>query len=242
MNSVRVMFDEQIRRGADPGSTTEVGAHVVRSISPGWTGITWSDLDENNADAVIVEQLRRFAGRPWEWKYYSYDGPADLPDRLRSAGFRPEPPEAVMVGEIKTLDLGIRPPDGIRLRRVADDADVRALISLHDEVFGGDHSAIAESLDEDNAVAVIALAGDRPVSAGRLEFRPGTEFAGLWGGGTVPEWRRRGIFRALVACRAAIAAERGFTYLQVDATDQSRPILQRLGFVQLATTTPFVHP
>jgi hypothetical protein len=33
-----------------------------------------------------------------------------------------------------------------------------------------------------------------------------------------------------------------FRYLQVDASRDSRLILGRLGFVALATTTPFTHP
>ncbi len=50
------------------------------------------------------------------------------------------------------------------------------------------------------------------------------------------------MFRAVVAYRARLAAARGFRYLQVDALPTSRPILERLGFVELATTTPFMHP
>jgi hypothetical protein len=38
-----------------------------------------------------------------------------------------------------------------------------------------------------------------------------------------------------------MAAERGFRYLQVDASPDSRPILERLGLRQLTTTTPFVR-
>ena len=79
-------------------------------------------------------------------------------------------------------------------------------------------------------------------SAARVEFHAGTDFASLWGGGTLPAWRRRGVFRAVVAHRARLAAARGFRYLQVDALPASRPILERLGFVELATTTPFMHP
>jgi len=75
-----------------------------------------------------------------------------------------------------------------------------------------------------------------------VEFHIGTEFASLWGGGTLPSWRGRGVFRSLVAHRAALAAARGFRYLQVDASPDSRPILTRLGFVELASTTPFMHP
>ncbi|MEO8330398.1 MAG: GNAT family N-acetyltransferase, partial [Candidatus Nanopelagicales bacterium] len=63
----------------------------------------------------------------------------------------------------------------------------------------------------------------------------------LWGGGTVKEWRGRGVFRSLVASRAALAADKGFRYLQVDASADSQPILERLGFMKLATTTPFTY-
>jgi hypothetical protein len=34
--------------------------------------------------------------------------------------------------------------------------------------------------------------------------------------------------------------ELGYRYLQVDASDDSSPILQRLGFVAVTTTTPYV--
>ena len=84
--------------------------------------------------------------------------------------------------------------------------------------------------------------GETPIAAGRVEFHSGTDFASLWGGGTLAAWRGRGVFRSLVAHRAALASARGFRYLQVDASPDSRPILERLGFVELATTTPFIHP
>ena len=69
---------------------------------------------------------------------------------------------------------------------------------------------------------------------------PATQFAGLWGGATRPAWRGRGIYRALVARRAQFAAARDVRFLQVDASDDSRPILERLGFVAITTTTPYV--
>src|SRR6185503_2476359 len=119
---------------------------------------------------------------------------------------------------------------------------------VHEDVFGEDHSALGRVLLDalqrrpSSLAAVVAVAGDTPIAAGRVEFHAGTQFASLWGGGTVAAWRGRGVFRALVAHRAALAAERGFRYLQVDAMPASRPILQRLGFVELATTTPFEYP
>jgi hypothetical protein len=51
---------------------------------------------------------------------------------------------------------------------------------------------------------------------------------------------RPGIYRTLVAERAAIAIRRGTRYLMVDASDDSRPILERLGLHAVSTTTPYV--
>lgn len=74
-----------------------------------------------------------------------------------------------------------------------------------------------------------------------MELVPGTRFAGLWGGGTVAAWRGRGIYRALIAHRARVAAAQGYRYVYVDASSMSRPILARLGFHALSITTPYVY-
>ena len=74
-----------------------------------------------------------------------------------------------------------------------------------------------------------------------MEFHEGTDFASLWGGGTLPEWRGRGVFRTLVGHRAVLARDRGFRYLQVDALPTSRPILERMCFHPLPETTPWTH-
>jgi GNAT superfamily N-acetyltransferase len=252
--AVLAAFDEQIRQHPEadaPDGHVEHDEGVTRVVSggDGWAGVTWCDLDQVSADAVIAAQISRFAelSRPWEWKHYSYDQPADLSERLLAAGFTREPAEALLVADIADLTLDVPPPPGVELRAVIDRQGVEALVSVHDEVFGEDHSALGRTLlaglarQSSTAAAVVAFAGQTPISAGRVEFHSGTDFASLWGGGTLPAWRGRGVFRSLVAYRAALASARGFRYLQVDASPDSRPILQRLGFVELATTTPFTH-
>lgn len=252
--AVLAAFDDQIRRRPESdagGGRVERTEGLVRCVSEsdGWNGVTWTDLDDSTADATIAAQLDRFRRIPrdWEWKYYSYDQPADLPERLLAAGFSAEPVEALLVAEISDLDLEVRPPAGIELRPVLDATGADALVSIGDEVFGGDHASIGRHVlaglarSPTTIEAVVAWAGSTPVCAARVEFNAGTDFAGLWGGGTLPQWRRRGVFRSLVAYRAALASARGYRYLQVDALPASRPILERLGFVRLATTTPFVH-
>lgn len=251
--AVLALFDRQMRREAPadaPEARIEHVGGVVRHVGTdhGWNGILWSDLDSGTADAAIREQIAHFTslGREFEWKLYAHDRPADLADRLRAAGFTPEPEETLMVARIAELPTDVAPPDGIELRPVTDAAGVALLADVHQQAFGTDASHWQQLLDQlqrqpDTVAAVVAMAGEEPVSGARMEFPPGAEFASLWGGGTVPAWRGRGVYRSLVALRAQAAAERGYRYLQVDASDQSRPILQRLGFVPLTTTTPFVY-
>jgi GNAT superfamily N-acetyltransferase len=86
---------------------------------------------------------------------------------------------------------------------------------------------------------VVAMEGDEPVSSARIEYLPGMDFAGLWGGTTLPQWRRRGYYRALIGYHAQLAADRGYRYLTVDALPTSRPILERVRFSWAATTTPY---
>ncbi|MFI6924708.1 GNAT family N-acetyltransferase [Nonomuraea spiralis] len=251
-DEVLALFDRQMRREArpdGPGVRVERDGDVVRQVGPAhaWNGVLWSGLDEDGADAAVARQVRFFGerGLEFEWKLYAHDRPADLADRLLAAGFAAEPAETVMVARVADLDAAVEPPDGVRLVQVTDAAGVESLAEVHELAFGTssrrlrDH--LLDRLSDDTVIPVLAVAGDRPVSAARLDLCPGTSFAGLWGGGTVPGWRGRGLYRALIAWRARVAAARGYDYLQVDATDQSRPILLGLGFVPLTTTTPYVR-
>jgi GNAT superfamily N-acetyltransferase len=252
-------FDAQVRRGTQPdgsGSLAERAGPVVRWTSSGgsgWSGIAWTDLDPGTADEVIADQIRFFGarGERFEWKLYSYDRPADLSQRLLAEGFVPGEPEALMVAEAAGLVGGsrtladVRLLDGVRLVPVTDEAGIGRLIEVHDRVFGTGHAQLRSSLsaqlrDSPQSIAmVVAMAGDEPVCSARIDFYARSEFAGLYGGGTLPQWRGRGIYRALVAYRAQLAAARGYRYLQVDASPESRPILERLGFACLALTTPY---
>ncbi|MFI7609197.1 GNAT family N-acetyltransferase [Micromonospora sp. NPDC049366] len=118
---------------------------------------------------------------------------------------------------------------------------------MEEEVWQADRSHLAESLgreiaaDPQSISVVVAEAGETVVSAGWIRYLPAPGFASLWGGSTLSQWRRRGIYRALVTYRARLAEQRGRTLLQVDASDDSRPILERLGFVPVTTTTPYVY-
>jgi GNAT superfamily N-acetyltransferase len=255
--AVLTAFNEQVRQATAPdgtGASFQKTPFVVRRLAqPGHdgSGIVWTDLDRGNADAVIAEQIALFAGRgaEFEWKLYDYDRPADLAERLVKAGLRAEEPEAFVVADVSAIVEALRSagvPEGVTVERVTDRAGAARMNAVQELVFGEDRSQLHESIlaqlktAPDMIGLFVAMAGELPVSAARVEFLPGTEFAGLWGGGTLPRWRGRGIYRALVRYRAELAASKGYKYLTVDASPDSRPILERLGFSCLAITTPYI--
>jgi GNAT superfamily N-acetyltransferase len=210
-------------------------------------GLTGAALDE------LIERTCAFfdaRGESFEWKTHGHDQPEDLTDRLRAAGFVAEEIENVFVGVAAELSGLPSEVPGIEIRELTEPADFHRVGAMESEVWGGpanDWDWLADDLiarraaDPKNLLVFAAFAGQELVSAAWLVRNPGTEFAGLWGGSTLAAWRGRGIYRALIARRAKVAAGRGTRYLQVDASPDSTPILQRLGFVKITTTTPYVH-
>jgi GNAT superfamily N-acetyltransferase len=73
-----------------------------------------------------------------------------------------------------------------------------------------------------------------------VDFTRGSRFADLHGAAVLESARGRGIYTQLYERRVTAAMERGCRYLEVDASDDSRPILERLGFTAVTTTTPYI--
>ncbi|MBB5475676.1 GNAT family N-acetyltransferase [Micromonospora parathelypteridis] len=253
-NELLVLHDQQVRG--------TIAARLPNNWEPSWDGPILQiatpargfafaqDLDglsSEELDAHIGRVRDRWAtlGQAVEWKTYGHDRP-DLTERLRLAGFAPEDEETVVIGVADTLTTAGEVPDGITIRATTDLADLRRIAAMESEVWGADWSWLAGDLRDriesapENIVVLVAEAGGEVVSAAWLVIIAGTEFAALWGGSTLAQWRRKGIYRALVARRAQIAADRGIRYLLVDASEDSRPILQRLGLQAVTTTTPWV--
>jgi GNAT superfamily N-acetyltransferase len=206
-------------------------------------------LEGAELDDLIARQVRVFAdrGESFEWKLHGHDRPADLAERLVSKGFVPEDMETIVIAPLPAIVGEVVPPEGVTLREVSERADLDRIGAMEEAVWrDGRAGWLPESLHAEHAVdphamtIVVAESGGQVVSAGWVRFEQGTDFATLWGGSTLPGWRGRGIYRAIVTYRANLAAHRGFRYLQVDASADSRPILERLGFMAVTTTTPFV--
>ncbi|MFG2056606.1 GNAT family N-acetyltransferase [Micromonospora sp. NPDC048930] len=256
--SLRDAYDNQIRPEIpDPvpaGVTVERDGPLVRILGLDHGGfLTYRTLDGlagAELDALIARQVEIFRarGEEVEWKLNGHDEPADLGDRLRAAGFVPEDLETVVVGPVAALAAAVPVlPEGVRLREVTSREDLERIRAMEEAVWHEDRSHLVTGLakeieaDPQSITIVVAEAGDNVVSAGWVRYLRNTSFATLWGGSTLPEWRKKGIYRALVAYRARLAEQRGKTLVQVDCSPDSRPILERLGLVAVTTTTPYVY-
>ncbi|MGE5273598.1 MAG: GNAT family N-acetyltransferase [Verrucomicrobiota bacterium] len=248
-------YDAQLRAHVHdrlPGSIRcEWDGPVLRVTGFGDRGMVeyhdLAGLDGDALDELIARQVEFFAacGQGFEWKLYGHDRPADLPEHLREAGFEPEDEETVVIGRVDALPLEPAVPDGVTIREVTERVGMAGIAGLEEAVWDEDQGWLVDLWEEhvadpEGLRIFVAEAGDVTVSAGWVRFPSGTEFGTLWGGATLPEWRGRGIYKALVAERTRLAAERGRRYMEVDASDDSRPILERLGFTAVTTTTPYV--
>lgn len=254
-DALRDTYDAQLRLRVPPGRPTDIRCErmgPVLRVSGRHQGFveTSRDVGVTGAalDALIIEHRDFFTarGEAVEWKTRSHDLPADLPDRLRAAGFVAEEPETVVIAETGRLNAQPVLPAGVTIRQVDTRIDFERIAALQTQVWDEDYAWLAAELeisvfeDPGDVLVFVAEAGGEVLSSCRLEFNPGTDFAGLWGGSTLPAWRGLGVYRALVAHRARLAHERGVRYLQVDASADSTPILLRLGFQAVTTTTPYV--
>jgi hypothetical protein len=244
------LFEQDQRIDVEfPETRREVMPHVVRHVDVSGTGegmITYSRLNEENADDVIREQVRYFEvlGQDFEWKLYDYDQPPDLKERLAAHGFTVEEEEAIMV-----LDLDLAPEvlwGAVRadVRRISDPEKLADVVAIERQVWDEDFSPLGEFLGEslrsypDQMSVYIAYVDGLPASAAWVYFPKHSQFASLWGGSTVSGFRKQGLYTALLAVRAQEARSRGVRYLTVDASPMSRPILEKFGFERIAYSYP----
>ena len=247
-------YDDQLRTDAEtPGALSVTALGPLRLVTfPGARGfVTYRDLGGAGADAVrrlVAGAAEHYRADPEveqvEWKSRGHDRAPGLHEALVGHGFVPGEPESIMIGAAAGLAVDVPLPEGVILRRVTAETDVRAMAAMADAVLGDPVStahadALLRRLALDDGMELwVAESEGVIVSAGRLEPVAGTAFAGLWGGATLPRWRGRGIYRALTAVRARSALRRGKTLVHSDSTEHSRPILERSGLVKVSTTTP----
>ncbi|WP_307357155.1 GNAT family N-acetyltransferase [Microbacterium murale] len=251
-------YDSQLRTSSEMLRVSSIGRHgsLWFAVFPGGHGfVTYESLEGADADEIselVDAALAHFGARSdvtdVEWKTRAHDVAPGLHEILVSRGFVPEEPESIMIGEAALLAQEVRVPAGVEIRQVRDEAEILAMEEMLGGVFADQgwrtraEATLAEWSAGSDTGLWIALVDDDIVSAGRLEPVADTDFAGLWGGATLPHWRGRGIYRALTARRARSALLQGKRFLNADCTEFSRPILERSGLIKVSTTTPYLRP
>lgn len=210
-----------------------------------WNIVQAVDLREEDAPAAVAAQaaFARERGIALEWKAFDHDGPASLRELLRAEGFVADESETFLVYDLARPELTASAPRGIEIRRVVDARGVDDYIAVNRAAFVNQRleaETYVRSLGDPGIGLFVAYADGTAAAAGRLQTPVGRVFASMWGGGTVPDFRGRGIYRAIVGERAREARRRGHEYVTVDARETSRPILERLGFVALDGVTGWV--
>jgi GNAT superfamily N-acetyltransferase len=236
--SVLALYDRQMR--ADPAPAVGVRYERVGAVVRGvglWNVVLFWERSGDVTSAVFEQAAFARAARvELEWKVYGHDGPPELEDVLKRAGYVPDERETFLVLDLEAPSPADAPGRGCEIRRVVDAAGVDDYVAASSAAFGEDKGARAstyrESLADPALSLFVAYRDGEPVSAGRLQMPR-----------EVPEHRGSGFYRALVAHRAQVARERGYRYLTVDARETSRPILERLGFVPLSGIRGWIlHP
>lgn len=200
-----------------------------RGDQPGWNvaqrfRFRAGELDEVRAE--IHGHLRRRGRTGCSWEVGTHASPPDLVSRLLALGLVDDEPDELAIGMVLAQPPAAAPP-GIEVRRAETEADLRATGRIAAVAFGAAAPADADVPSPGNEI-YLALIDGEPAARGSASFSE--HGVSLFGGATLPEFRGRGAYRALVAARWEQAARRGTPVLVTQAGKMSRPILARLGF------------
>jgi GNAT superfamily N-acetyltransferase len=161
--------------------------------------------------------------------------------------------EAALIGRgaqlaetVRVLALDLRdgrieldvPPD-VATHLVRDEATLRAATLVRtagweqpmpdEPQFAADLARTVRDLARWSEFKVVATIGGSPVATGGCEIVDGV--ARLWSGVTLPEWRGRGAYRAVLRERLTLASRHGADMALVKGrVGTSGPILRRAGF------------
>lgn len=232
-----------------PDTRREEVPNIVRHVGLGELGtgtILYSQLNEENVDTTICEQVAHFEslGQDFEWKVFDYDTPLDLKERLAAYGFEVEEAEAIMMFYLHNAPDFLLQPVDHDIREITSVEKIADVILVERQVWNETFTDLEEYLTNtlidspDQMCIYVAYVNDQPVSVAWIYFPFHSQFASLWGGSTLAEFRGQGFYTDLLAVRIQEARQRGVSYLTVDASPMSRPILEKFGFKKIANSYP----
>ena len=233
------------QRRKPPGATLPSNWAQTQRVTRDHGQIIWQDLAPPAYEETIAAELavaRAVGAEDLEWKLYSHDEPMGLAAALEAAGFERQPTEAILV---RTSDLGpAAPVPGLEIARIQTLEEATHCFNLALQAFGNNWDKTPEELlarAMGSEPFWLACFEGQPISMGRLTRTQGSDFGGLYGGASHPDFRRRGFYRPVVQARVQAAAEMGCPWVFSEALPTSEPILRALGFETLSQVTGYLY-
>jgi GNAT superfamily N-acetyltransferase len=245
------MYNDQMRRpraAMVPGDFVEDGPVIRFFQEHSDVVVGLPDLGLRGKELTdLIARQRNFDpdAQTVTWRTWRPDRPLELTVELVDAGFVAERSYDLYFGlaqEVAAHNKDL--PDKVSARQVTDSVDIQRVVDMLVGMGEAEPSLgpdLSQRVERNGTVVLAAEAEGEPVAAAWLEWTEGTEFAGLWGAGTVSRWRNQGIQSSLIARRAEIAAARGVKYLYTETcSDGSRRNLRRTKFTFGTITTAYV--
>ena len=248
MNSaLQKQYNETMRRNTHvPGMVRQETAHTVRYTNEHGSlrYVLWHDFPIAHTEQIVAEEIadaKLHAGALC-WRLHADDSPCDaLVASLLAAGFERDADSTqhfISPDALVAHTAHIACPNGFEIRELVSPSELEDYIGVWDDVWPGmpnkryvnDYQLLMES-GERGLRFWAAFEGGLAVSSAYLIHPPGIAMALLCGGATRANYRHRGVYHALIRTRAQAAAAAGVTTLCVDASSESAPVLQKLGFV-----------
>jgi GNAT superfamily N-acetyltransferase len=249
--SILRLLDFERQTVTNTGFTLERTPCVVRAIGleSSWNGIVYSRFSRSETETIVNAEIQYFTqlNRDFEWKVYSHDEPPDLLSQLRNRAFRIGEEESLMFRDLRQLPptLMAPPPEGVTVIPVRNEQSIADFLSLESAIWSREPSMTREHLlatlsdPLPRSLGFVAYSDRKPIGFGRVTASPHSQFSGLWGGSVLPDFRGRGVYRALLSARIQhVLQYDSIRYLRVDALPTSRPILEKYGFKVVASTWP----
>jgi hypothetical protein len=250
MNKQRLLvrYDKDLRlRMMYPEARREITGDVVRFIrqAPGLNFVAFTFANERQLHDAIHRELEYFAPleQPFTWKVYDHDLLPNLKDELLSHDFvEDNDPSDVMVFDVNRAPARLfQPahPAEAEVRRITTPDGLEDVIYILNSVYGNDNSWVNGRMGLHLKVpgylsVYVAYVNSQPAAVAWTYF-PRGHFATLYGGSTIVQYRRQGLYTSLLARRLDEIRTRGYPFAAVETGAMSRPIVARHGFQRLTT-------
>jgi GNAT superfamily N-acetyltransferase len=238
----------------DAGAEANVSENWIQAVLPGMsTALTRriyrSVLRAQDVDARIAEVVEghRARGISTMWVVGPSARPLDLGQRLLAAGFRLTNVASGMLGDAQRITA----QESARVTvEPVDDDNREAWFQVHAAGWQMTPAAVDElraqaerrsPTSSQRSIDLLARLDGAPAGIGSILL--GRGFACLRKGVVLPEHRRKGVFRSLVAARISRIKDRGISIVTVQALkDTSAPLLRSMGFQPVCDLSYYEYP